>query len=201
MSSNVTTKIRGEHSRTHSPRLFVPGNRQRYTYVIGLDYDVKHEIEWTDAITGVLSRTHSFFDWDDTTRVRSAGGTVDLPWPWIVRLNYWHDVPFRRPVDLDDLASPQDILLRDGYTCAYCAGYADTIDHVHPESKGGTTTWGNLVAACEGCNGEKGDLLPHEYHKKALWNPRAQDLRYAGVQARVWKVLTGDTRRPDTFGL
>lgn len=193
MSSNrKANKVRGElvRERRFKNQLFIPGNRQTSVFVLGLDYDVKNSIHWTEAVTGVLARTHSFFDWDEQTRVRSAGGAVDLPWPWIVRLNYWHDVPFRRAVQADAIASREDILLRDGYTCAYCTGYADTVDHVYPESRGGGWTWGNLVAACKDCNGTKEDRTPEEAGMKLLWNPRAQDLRYAGVQARVWRILS-----------
>ena len=40
------------------------------------------------------------------------------------------------------------ILERDSHTCQYCgAKDASTIDHVKPVSKGGPSTWGNLVAA------------------------------------------------------
>ena len=158
-------------------------------FVIGLDYDVKDAIHWTEAVTGILGKTHVPFKVHPTKRVRSAGGTVDMAWPVIVRLKYWHDVPFKRAVHLDATASRHDILRRDGWTCAYCAGYASTVDHVYPESRGGGWTWGNLVAACFRCNGEKDDRTPEEAGMKLLWNPRAQDLKYAGVQAEVWRIL------------
>ncbi len=51
---------------------------------------------------------------------------------------------------------------RDGYTCTYCRGRADTVDHVLPRSRGGGDTWFNLVAACQLCNGLKGDRTPQE---------------------------------------
>ncbi|TMV16171.1 HNH endonuclease [Paenibacillus thermoaerophilus] len=53
------------------------------------------------------------------------------------------------------------ILQRDNYTCRYCGGYGDTIDHVLPKSKGGLTSPANCVCACSACNLKKADkLLP-----------------------------------------
>lgn len=52
------------------------------------------------------------------------------------------------------------ILERDKRTCRYC-GIRDVgkwhLDHVIPWSKGGETTYENLVTACAGCNLRKGD--------------------------------------------
>jgi 5-methylcytosine-specific restriction endonuclease McrA len=52
------------------------------------------------------------------------------------------------------------VLARDQRRCAYCLGRATTVDHVLPRSRGGRNTWLNTVAACEECNGRKGDRTP-----------------------------------------
>jgi 5-methylcytosine-specific restriction endonuclease McrA len=57
------------------------------------------------------------------------------------------------------------VLMRDGYRCAYCGiagGRAMTIDHVRPRSRGGKSTWENLVCACVACNHRKGSRTPDE---------------------------------------
>ena len=45
-------------------------------------------------------------------------------------------------------------------TCVYCGETYDinelTLDHVHPRSSGGDTTYKNIVPACSKCNQEKG---------------------------------------------
>ncbi len=54
----------------------------------------------------------------------------------------------------------RNIYLRDRFHCQYCGKhYASehlTIDHVIPKSKGGSTSWENVVAACYPCNLDKG---------------------------------------------
>jgi 5-methylcytosine-specific restriction endonuclease McrA len=74
---------------------------------------------------------------------------------------------FRIPsvVVLKDFVRPQkrvaftrfNLFLRDEFCCQYCGAKGDlTFDHVVPRSKGGTTTWENVVAACSPCNLKKG---------------------------------------------
>ena len=80
---------------------------------------------------------------------------LSVPIPTVVRLARFVRVPYRREVPLTRRA----VLDRDAHTCAYCAGRADTIDHVRPRSRGGLHTWTNVVAACARCNHRKGDRL------------------------------------------
>ncbi len=65
------------------------------------------------------------------------------------------------------------VLARDHRTCAYCGGHATTIDHVLPRSRGGGNTWTNTVAACERCNGRKGDRTPAEAGMRLRTEPKA----------------------------
>lgn len=54
-----------------------------------------------------------------------------------------------------------NLFLRDRYRCQYCdirlPRSSLTYDHVKPASRGGPTTWENIVAACHDCNFSKGD--------------------------------------------
>jgi len=55
------------------------------------------------------------------------------------------------------------VFARDGWTCQYCGSRSNlTVDHVIPRSKGGGSTWDNIVAACAPCNRRKGDRLPSQ---------------------------------------
>jgi 5-methylcytosine-specific restriction endonuclease McrA len=55
------------------------------------------------------------------------------------------------------------VFARDGWTCQYCGSRANlTVDHVIPRSKGGSSSWDNIVASCAPCNRRKGDRLPRQ---------------------------------------
>ena len=55
------------------------------------------------------------------------------------------------------------VFARDGWTCQYCGSRSDlTVDHVIPRSKGGDSSWENIVASCAPCNRRKGDRLPRQ---------------------------------------
>jgi len=60
-----------------------------------------------------------------------------------------------------DVISPElreRVLKRDSYACRYCYSTNGPfhMDHVYPFSKGGETTYANLVTACSRCNVKKG---------------------------------------------
>ncbi|MCS6824151.1 MAG: HNH endonuclease [Cytophagaceae bacterium] len=80
------------------------------------------------------------------------------PLPSIIRLNQYVHVPYKGVV-----LSRQNIFKRDNYQCQYCGATTDlTLDHVLPRSRGGLTSWDNLVTACKQCNSRKGDYTPEE---------------------------------------
>ena len=56
-----------------------------------------------------------------------------------------------------------NVFLRDRFQCQYCGvtrvANDLTFDHVVPRSRGGRTTWENVVTACAPCNLAKGGKL------------------------------------------
>ena len=79
----------------------------------------------------------------------------------------------RKPF-LDRVAfNKKNILRRDGYTCQYCnrRGERLTVDHVVPRSRGGQTTWTNVVAACLRCNLLKGNRTLEEGRLRLIREP------------------------------
>ncbi len=76
-----------------------------------------------------------------------------------------------------------NILLRDEETCQYCGkrGRDLTLDHIIPRSRGGQSTWENLVACCKVCNGRKGNRLLKEVNMHLLRQPRPLSQEYAGI--------------------
>jgi 5-methylcytosine-specific restriction endonuclease McrA len=94
--------------------------------------------------------------------------TCSYPMPSIIRLNNYVNVPYRGSVML----SRQNIFKRDGYLCQYCGADRDlTMDHVHPRSRQGKSSWDNLVTACRNCNSRKGDLTPEEANMPLMQKP------------------------------
>jgi 5-methylcytosine-specific restriction endonuclease McrA len=78
---------------------------------------------------------------------------------------------------------------RDG-ACAYCGGPAQTVDHVVPRSRGGDSTWLNLVAACEPCNGRKADRTPLEAGMPLLLAPYVPAAEHGLVHRRRRAAVT-----------
>lgn len=69
-----------------------------------------------------------------------------------------------------------NLFLRDEFTCQYCGARGElTFDHVLPRSRGGRTTWENVVAACGRCNLRKANLTPREAGMSLRCPPRRPD--------------------------
>lgn len=81
--------------------------------------------------------------------------------PRVLLLNDFNRVP-RAPLRL----SRRHVYMRDEYSCQYCGtrpGVKElNLDHVLPRSRGGRSTWENLVTSCRQCNLKKGRLTPDE---------------------------------------
>jgi 5-methylcytosine-specific restriction endonuclease McrA len=68
-----------------------------------------------------------------------------------------------------------NVFLRDRFQCQYCTEFFTmdelTLDHVIPRSKGGLSTWDNVVTCCKTCNLKKSNFLPHEIKMHPLHDP------------------------------
>ena len=112
---------------------------------------------WQDAVKAVfLDRVNIISEYEN--EVRSPNFAMRLP--SVIALKQY--VPLaRRPA-----FTRFNVFLRDSFACQYCGdepGTSElTFDHVIPKSRGGLTTWDNVVAACSDCNLLKGSRLPHE---------------------------------------
>lgn len=91
--------------------------------------------------------------------------------PSVIRLLEYRRIPHQTRA-----LSRKNILLRDRNTCQYCGLVLPsgelTLDHVIPRSRGGSSTWENLVACCHLCNRKKGNHLLLETPMKLLKEPR-----------------------------
>ena len=109
---------------------------------------------WQDAIKAVfLDRVNIVEHYDRA--VRSPSFEIQLP--SVVSLK-----SFVRP-STHPAFTRFNVFLRDRFVCQYCSADDDlTFDHIVPRSKGGQTTWENVVAACSPCNLRKGNLTPQQ---------------------------------------
>lgn len=106
---------------------------------------------WQDAIKAVfLDRVNIVSEYDRA--VQSPSFSMRLP--SVVSLKTYVQ-PSRHPA-----FTRFNVFLRDRFTCQYCGAQDElTFDHVIPRSRGGTTTWQNVVAACSPCNLRKGNQM------------------------------------------
>lgn len=112
---------------------------------------------WQDAIRAVfLDRVSVLNEYD--AEVRSPSRAIRLP--SVIALKDF--VPSARKPAFTRF----NVFLRDGFSCGYCGERFPTpeltFDHVIPRSRGGRTTWDNVITACGGCNLRKGSRLPRE---------------------------------------
>ena len=112
---------------------------------------------WQDAVKAVfLGRVNIVSEYE--REIRSPSYAMRLP--SVIALKRY--VPLsRRPA-----FTRFNVFLRDRFACLYCSAAPVTseltFDHVIPKSRGGQTTWTNVVTACSDCNLLKGDRLPQE---------------------------------------
>jgi 5-methylcytosine-specific restriction endonuclease McrA len=122
---------------------------------------------WQDAVKAVvLDRVSVLSEYE--TEVRSPSFALRLP--SVIALREY--IPSaRRPA-----FTRFNVFLRDSFECQYCADDLPaqelTFDHVIPRSRGGRTSWENVVAACGPCNLRKADKLPRECHMLPRHIPR-----------------------------
>jgi len=101
----------------------------------------------------------------DGGAVHSERLTIAIP--SVIRLTYFVHVPYYGRANL----SRRAVFARDSWKCQYCGGYAETVDHLVPRSRGGAHTRENVVAACKRCNGKKRDKLHDEAGLKLARKP------------------------------
>ncbi|GGZ28314.1 HNH endonuclease [Echinicola pacifica] len=102
--------------------------------------------------------------------------TVDreYKYPAVLRLDEYKSVPYRGV-----MLNRTNLFRRDNNECQYCGSPKQlTIDHVVPRSKGGPTTWTNLITACHRCNVQKGDKRPEEVGMLLSRKPFRPSLSY-----------------------
>jgi 5-methylcytosine-specific restriction endonuclease McrA len=126
--------------------------------LLNADYSFLNIVDWKRALRLVVKNKVKVLSYSARTIKGVEGAQVPVPAVMrlvkLIRSVYRSRVPF----------SKRNVLIRDGYHCAYC-GNTDgrlTIDHIIPRSRGGRSTFENCVACCRACNLKKGCRTPNE---------------------------------------
>ena len=129
---------------------------------------------WQDAITAVIQQRVTQVRVYDDVQVHCASRAYDVP--SVVALKSYRKrkrVAFTR----------YNLFLRDQFTCQYCGCRFPardlTFDHVVPKSRGGTSSWTNIVASCSADNLRKGNKSLREAGMK---------LRRAPFEPSTWEL-------------
>jgi 5-methylcytosine-specific restriction endonuclease McrA len=130
---------------------------------------------WQEAVKAAfLDRVDIIAEYDHV--VRSPTTTIRIPSVVVLRefVKPQKRVAFTR----------FNLFLRDEFSCQYCGAKGDlTFDHVIPRSRGGITSWENVVAACGKCNLQKGSKTLDQAGvtlRKPPRQPGAEELRNMG---------------------
>ena len=137
-----------------------------------------------------LSQARHLFPKEDGDWVRTVSLTIRVP--RIIRLLLFSRLP-RKTIKFNR----RNIFARDGGRCQYCGRRFPTpelsLDHVVPRSRGGLSTWLNVVCACTRCNARKGGKLPREAGMtlvKKPYKPKSSPvvrLKIASHKYQSWK--------------
>ncbi len=133
---------------------------------------------WQDALVAVLQkRVHEICTYD--FEIRSASQSFRIP--SVIALKTFqrrHRVSFTR----------YHVFLRDRMRCQYCGNTFPakdlTFDHVIPRSRGGRTSWDNIVTCCHADNLRKGAKTPKEAGMRLLRLPSEPSPHHLDLAAR-----------------
>ena len=131
---------------------------------------------WQDAVKAVvLDRVDVVSEYDE--RVHSP--SMEMRLPSVISLKEY----VRQ--DRVPAFTRFNLFLRDGFACVYCGATDDlTFDHVVPRSRGGRTTWENIVTACAPCNLKKGGRPLKETGLHLSKGPRQPSIYELQAQGR-----------------
>lgn len=129
-------------------------------------------VVWQESIRYLVLDKATVLEWYDEWIVRSANWETRVPAVMMLKI-------YQKPKHTMRL-SKRNVFLRDEYTCQYCgvpvSEQAATLDHVHPVSRGGKTTWENSTTACKSCNYKKAAHIGKMKPKQIPYRPHFWDL-------------------------
>lgn len=134
---------------------------------------------WQEAVKAIFRESVTVISEYERV-VRSPG--LELKLPSVLALKEF--VPLARKPAFTRF----NVFLRDHWQCQYCGQSHKTndltFDHLVPRSRGGRSTWNNIVTACQCCNTRKGNSMPHEIDMYPLHEPRQPTIYELQEQGR-----------------
>lgn len=133
---------------------------------------------WQDAIKAVfMDRVNIVSEYDQTV----SSPSFDMRLPSVVALKTYV-TPAKYPA-----FTRFNLFLRDRFTCQYCGNSGElTFDHVIPRSRGGQTTWENVVAACSPCNLRKANKMPRAAGMRPSQSPYRPSVHQLHANGRLF---------------
>ena len=129
------------------------------------------------GIARVVNEQYETFDFDSwrdlavgaqDDSIGTVGGFIRIP--RVILLQAFDRIP-RRHVRFSRI----NIYARDNNRCQYCAQRKPrselNLDHVVPRSRGGRSTWENVVCCCRQCNRRKGGRTPPQARMRLIRRP------------------------------
>jgi len=126
--------------------------------LLNADYTFLNMVDWKRAMRLIAKDKVQVLRQSERIIRTAEGIVVKVPLVMklikLIRKLYLNRVPF----------SKKNVLVRDGFKCAYCGNNSQrlTIDHIIPKSRNGKTSFENCVASCKPCNNNKGGRTPSE---------------------------------------
>lgn len=146
-----------------------------HTLLLNASYEPLKILSWQDAVSMWISGKVEIVAEYAERVYRAIEGWSGLM-PAVVRLVRYvsahkNKVKFSR----------RNVFGRDFYACVYCGvqpGSEElTYDHVLPRSRGGKTSWTNIVTCCIPCNSRKADRTPEEAGMPLRYKPKKPTMR------------------------
>lgn len=129
---------------------------EKRVLVLNLDHSPVAVVSAQKAIVLTLLEKATMLSTYELLQIRTISRSFE--YPAVIRLNHYKNIPYRGV-----MLNRANLFRRDNGECQYCGSVKHlTIDHVLPRSKGGKTSWTNLVTACNRCNVNKGNKTPEE---------------------------------------
>lgn len=170
------------------------------TAVLDMNLQFIKFVPWQRAVTmytrGSVNIIQPYFRDEDgfKTEVHVKTPNQKILLPFIVTLRDFIYDPYAGYLRSNSpIATKRAILTRDSFKCGYCGGKGDTVDHIHPQSRGGENTWENLITACQRCNNKKANRTPEESGMPLLFKPETYDGGRADINSEIHEFLMSES--------